>query len=125
MTARTPRPGEVCRGLLAALDASEGRRKRRARDTSADAIGLAIKRTILDAAVADDPDPDAFEAWLLRRCLDAPSDVSVGAMRAMAREVLADWRLAAEAAPFASWLAAGAPSDDRDGDPSARNVSAV
>ena len=47
------RPSDVCRGLLAALDVSEGRRKRRARDTAADAIGLGIKRTLLDAAVHD------------------------------------------------------------------------
>src|SRR2546422_5226163 len=38
------RPGEICRELLAALDASEGRRRRRKRDTTPDAIGLTIKR---------------------------------------------------------------------------------
>lgn len=125
MTARALRPAEVCRGLLAALDASEGRRKRRVRDTTADAIGLGIKRAILEAASRDDPEPGAFEPWLLAQCLDAPADVSIGAMRAMAREVLAEWRLAAASGDFASWLEAGAPSDDRASDPPSRDVSAV
>jgi hypothetical protein len=113
LTPRAPRPADVCRGLLAALDASEGRRKRRMRDTTADAIGLGLKRAILDAATRDDPDPEAFEAWLLARCLEAPADVSIGAMRAMAREVLAEWRLAVASSGFAAWLDEGAPSDDR------------
>lgn len=125
MTTPAVRPADVCRGLLAALDASEGRRKRRVRDTTADAIGLGIKRAILEAASRDDPGPEAFEAWLLTRCLEAPADVSVGAMRAMAREVLTEWRLAAASVDFASWLEAGAPSDDRASDPPSRDVSAV
>jgi hypothetical protein len=41
------RPAEFCRQLLATLDVSEGRRKRRKRDTTPDAIGLAIKRDLL------------------------------------------------------------------------------
>jgi hypothetical protein len=51
------RPAEVCRALLAALDASEGRRRRRKRDTTPDAIGLAIKRCLLEQAVREDPAP--------------------------------------------------------------------
>jgi hypothetical protein len=119
------RPADVCRGLLAALDASDGRRKKRVRDTTADAIGIGIKRSILEAAVRDDPAPDAFEGWLLEQCLAAPVDVGVGAMRAMALEVLHEWRLAAASDDFAAWLAAGAPSDDRSGEPPRRDVSAV
>ena len=103
------RPAHVCRGLLSALDVSEGRRKQRARDTAADAIGLGIKRGLLEAAVRDDPDPIAFEAWLLCRCFDAAADVSVGAARAMAREIFGEWQLAATSADFTAWLAAGAP----------------
>ena len=38
------RPAEVCSQLLRALDASEGRRRRRKRDTTPDAIGLELKR---------------------------------------------------------------------------------
>jgi hypothetical protein len=111
----------VCRGLLAALEASEGRRKRRARDTTADAIGIRIKQAVLEAAVRDDPEPERFEGWLLERCLTAPADVGVGAMRAMALEVLQEWKLAAASDDFAGWLAAGAPSDDRSGQPPRRD----
>lgn len=88
------RPAAFCGALLSALDASDGRRRRRKRDTTPDAIGLGIKRALLEAAVADDPAPDAFEGWLLERCLAAADDVSVGAVRMMAIDVLAEWRLA-------------------------------
>jgi hypothetical protein len=106
------RPAEVCRGLLAALDAAEGRRKRRRRDTTPDAIGLGIKRTLLDAAVRDDPDPDAFEGWLFARILDGTATDSAGAVRAMALEILLEWRLTGSVGAFQRWLASGAPSDD-------------
>lgn len=115
----------MCRGLLAALEASEGRRKRRARDTTPDAIGLAIKQSILEAAVREDPAPDAFEGWLVEQCLAAPADVGVGAMRAMALEVLQEWTLAAASDGFAGWLAAGAPSDDRSGEPPRRDPTSI
>src|SRR5437016_12597710 len=77
------RPAVVCAELLAALDASEGRRRRRKRDTTPDAIGLTIKRDLLERAVAADPEPDAFEAWLHEQCLAAGG--SEGGVRAMAR----------------------------------------
>ena len=82
------RPAVVCAELLAALDASEGRRRRRKRDTTPDAIGLTMKRELLERAVAADPDPDRFE----------------------------EWRLAQEATAFGEWLARGAPSDDARSD---------
>jgi hypothetical protein len=107
------RPAAVCADLLAALDASEGRRKSRKRDQTADAIGLSIKRGVLQDAVAADPAPDAFEAWLLARCLAADGEVGVGAVRAIALEVLGEWRLAQASPAFEAWLAQGAPSDDR------------
>jgi hypothetical protein len=111
------RPAHVCRGLLAALDAAEGRRRRRQRDTTADAIGLAIKRELLEGVVADDPEPAAFEAWLFERCLDAATNgPSFGAARAMALDILAEWRLAGAAPDFGDWLERGAPSDDADAD---------
>jgi hypothetical protein len=106
------RPAALCQGLLAALEAAEGRRRRRERDTRPDAIGLAVKRRLLADAVAADPDPAEFEAWLLRHCRAAP-EASPGAIRAMAMEVWAEWRLAARAPAFQAWLEAGAPSDDR------------
>ena len=104
------RPGEICRELLAALDASEGRRRRRKRDTTPDAIGLTIKRDLLERAVAADPEPDAFEAWLHEQCLAAGG--SEGGVRAMALSIFEEWRLAHDADAFRDWLARGAPSDD-------------
>lgn len=109
---RPPRPAAICRGLLAALDASEGRRRRRQRDTTPDVLGLAIKREILERAVREDPDPEAFEGWLLA-CSLAAERAGPGGTRAMALEILAEWRLAAASREFAAWLDAGAPSDDR------------
>src|SRR6266571_178551 len=77
--------------LLMALDASGGRRRRK-RDTNPDAIGMAIKRRLLEETVRDDPAPDAFEGWLLERCLSG--EPASGPVRAMALEVLAEWRSA-------------------------------
>ncbi|MDP9365960.1 MAG: hypothetical protein M3Q10_17365 [Chloroflexota bacterium] len=108
--AAAPRPGEVCRRLLGAMEGSEGRRKRRKRDTTPDAIGLGIKRDLLERATLDDPAPEEFEGWLLEQCLAAGP--LAGATRAMALEVLDEWRLANVAPGFAGWLEAGAPSDD-------------
>jgi hypothetical protein len=107
------RPAEFSRGLLAALEASEGRRRRRQRDTTPDAIGLGIKRMLLEGAVADDPEPAEFEAWLVEHCLLAADTVSVGGARAMALEIFDEWRLAACSPEFSAWLARGAISDDR------------
>jgi hypothetical protein len=109
----TARPATICRELLAALEASEGRRRRRKRDTTPDAIGLRIKRSLLESAIADDPEPSAFEGWLLEHCLSAGGEA--GAMRAMALDVLAEWRLAGSVPEFGAWLDQGAPSDDVGG----------
>jgi hypothetical protein len=106
------RPAAVCRALLAALEASEGRRRQRKRDQTPDAIGLSIKRALLEAAVREDPAPDAFEAWLLERSLADAGGPSVGAIRAMAIDVLFGWRLARSLPSFSDWLGQGAPSDD-------------
>jgi len=104
------RPAVVCAELLAALDASEGRRRRRKRDTTPDAIGLTIKRDLLERAVAADPAPERFEEWLYEQCLAAgPSE---GGVRAMALSIFEEWRLAQDATAFGDWLERGAPSDD-------------
>jgi len=108
----SPRPADLCLELLTALAASDGRRRRRTRDTTPDRIGLGIKRTLLEAAITDDPAPDAFEGWLLERCLESPTAVSTGATRAMAMEILAEWRLVAADPAFRTWLDGGARSDD-------------
>jgi hypothetical protein len=107
------RPAQLCRELLAALDVAEGRRRRRKRDTTPDAIGIGIKRELLEAALREDPDPDAFEGWLLERCLGAAGTHSTGGVRAMALEVLHEWQLARSLGAFDQWLAGGAPSEDR------------
>jgi hypothetical protein len=105
-----PRPADFCRQLLAALDASEGRRGRRKRDTTPDAIGMSVKRRLLEDAVGSDPASERFEAWLMERCLR--SDEASGAARAMAREIFEEWRLAAASPSLREWLDRGAPSDD-------------
>lgn len=110
MTNDRPRPAEVCRELLSALEASEGRRKRRKRDTTPDAIGLALKRDLLERAIAADPEPEAFEGWLLDQCRAVGEHD--GGVRAMALSIYEEWRLANDEASFRGWLAQGAPSDD-------------
>jgi hypothetical protein len=116
MSEPPPRPAGVCAALLAALDAADGRSRRRKRDQTPDRIGLGIKRELLERAVAADPEPDAFEAWLFEHCLAASADVSPGAVRAMAQDVWLEWRLARASPSFQAWLARGAPSDDAGGD---------
>ena len=107
------RPAEICRALLAALEATEGRRRSRKRDQTPDAIGLAIKRDLLQRAVQDDPNPEAFEAWLLQ-CALACAPESAGAVSAMARAIFDEWRLAHSLHDFKNWLDEGAPSADAD-----------
>jgi hypothetical protein len=112
----TLRPGRVCAALLAALDASEGRSRNRKRDQTPDSIGLAIRRDLLESAARDDPEPEAFEQWLLDR---VEASTAPGAACAIARAVLDEWRLAHRMASFAAWLEQGAPSEDAWGGPRA------
>jgi hypothetical protein len=106
------RPADVCRALLAALEASEGRRRQRKRDQTPDAFGLALKRDLLRQAVQDDPRPEAFEEWLLNYPLTCKARELVGPSFAMARAVFEEWRLAHASGEFRLWLEKGAPSDD-------------
>jgi hypothetical protein len=105
------RPGDLCRALLAALEASEGRRRRRKRDQTPDAIGLSIKRELLEQVVKENPGPEAFEEWLMNYCSRSDA-IAAGSVSAMARSVYDEWRLAQSMDDFKLWLDRGAPSDD-------------
>jgi hypothetical protein len=106
-------PVELCSGLLNALDASEGRRRRRSRNTTADSIGLAIQRELLEEAVREEPPAEEFERWLQERCV--AQGESDGAHRAMALLIWHEWQLASRAEDVSAWLRSGARSDDREG----------
>ena len=110
----TLRPSEFARKLLRALDASEGRRKRRKRDQTPDRIGLDLRRELLERAAAEDPAPDEFEAWLLSQALNAPAS---GPVRAMCIQIMDEYRFAQRDPSFRGWLDEGAPSDDASADP--------
>ena len=106
------RPADVCRALLAALEASEGRRRSRKRDQTPDALGLALKRDLLQRAVQEEPPADAFEEWLLAYPSTCQQPGLAGPALAMARAVFEEWRLAHRLGEFRLWLEQGAPSDD-------------
>jgi hypothetical protein len=106
-------PQAVCQALLAALAAADGRRKKRKRNTTPDSIGMAIKRELLERAARDAPAAADFEGWLAQQCEDM-ADRGLGAVRAMARDVLDEWRMAEAAPSFREWLARGAPSADSE-----------
>ena len=106
------RPADICKALLAALDAADGRRRSRKRDQTPDMIGLSIKRVLLERAVQEDPNPEAFDEWLLNYPARYAESDSAGAVSAMARAVLEEWRLAHSLPEFRVWLEQGAPSDD-------------
>lgn len=111
-TSNCVRPAHVCRALLAALKAAEGRRTQRKRDQTPDGIGLTAKRELLECAVREDPAPDAFEEWLVGYVQAQAGTQPCGTTSAMARAVFEEWRLAHSMREFASWLGGGAPSDD-------------
>lgn len=106
------RPADLCRALLEALEASEGRRRKRKRDQTPDAFGLAVKRALLQRVVEDDPQPEAFEEWLLNYPQTCKAPELAGPAFAMARAVFEEWRLAHALGEFRLWLERGAPSDD-------------
>ncbi len=106
-----PRPSTVCRWLLEGVGASEGARSRRKRNTTPDALGLGIKRDLLQRAVTDDPDSGSFERWLMDRVLEA-GDAS-GGVRAVALEIFYEWQAVLALPEFRAWLDAGAPVMDR------------
>ncbi|MDB5903668.1 MAG: uncharacterized protein JWM26_2546 [Betaproteobacteria bacterium] len=116
-TATLLRPADVCRCLLGALDAADGRMKSRKRDQRPDAIGLKARRQLLIHAIEEDPEPGLFEGWLLEYARRDEAAIGTGAMAAMARAVMDEWRLAHSMPAFAVWLERGAPSDDASAEP--------
>jgi hypothetical protein len=112
----TLRPADVCRALLSALDAAEGRRRTRKRDQTADAFGLAVKRDLLRRAIDAAPPAEAFEGWLLQYPASCESPELAGPAQAMARAVFEEWRLAHTLGEFRHWLQEGAPSADASKD---------
>jgi hypothetical protein len=106
------RPADVCRALLTALEAAEGRRRKRKRDQTPDAFGLGIKRDLLRRAVDEDPAAEAFEAWLLEYPATCGAPEFEGPAMAMARAVFEEWQLAHALGDFRLWLERGAPSED-------------
>jgi hypothetical protein len=107
----TLRPARVCKCLLAALNASDSRSRARKRDQTPDSIGLALRRELLEQAAREDPEPHAFDQWLLDH---VEASTAPGAVRAIALAVLDEWHLAHQMPSFAVWLEHGAPSDDAD-----------
>ena len=105
------RPGAFCRFLLKALEAAESQTRRRKRDQSPDRVGLGIKRELLEQAVGADPEPEAFEDWLMEQIVLAPH---AGSVRAMCEQIFLEYRMAARQPDLAAWLASGAPSDDAE-----------
>jgi hypothetical protein len=105
------RPGEFCRWALTAQASAEGLRRRRKRDQRPDLVGLEIKSDLLALAAEEDPEPDAFESWLMGRVVAAPAS---GPVRAMSLQILAEYRLASLDPALGAWLRAGAPSDDAE-----------
>jgi len=70
-----------------------------------------------DSRGHDNPGPEIFEAWLLDYIEKKESRHSPGAVSAMARTVLDEWRLAHSMNDFKAWLDSGAPSDDASAGP--------
>jgi hypothetical protein len=108
-TTTTLRPADFARGQLQALEASEGRSRRRKRDQTPDRIGMDLKRALLRRAVEDDPASEDLEGWLLQQALAAPVS---GPVRAMSMEILTEYRMAQLDPEYGAWLRSGAPSAD-------------
>jgi len=109
------RPAGVCEWLLTSIDVAEGRRRRRARNTSPDNIGLNLKLQVLRDCIADDPEPSELEAWLTARTL-RPGEAG-GPLRAVCSDILFEWSTALQDPYYRDWLLAGTGDDDADSEP--------
>src|SRR5262245_55154747 len=97
------RPRDFALLLLASGDVLP---RQRARDQQADRAGLELKRRVLDAVAALDPEPEDMEAALLSivEDLGAPT----GPTRSVALMVLEEWRTAAATPNWTEFLLAEA-----------------
>jgi hypothetical protein len=91
------RPHDFAVLLLASADVAP---RQRARDQQADRTGLDIRRRVLDALVALDPEPDEMEAALL--AIVEELGPPTGPTRAIALALFEEWQ-AASVTP--GWLA--------------------
>ena len=74
--------------------------RQRARDQQADRAGLELKRRVLDALMAMDPEPEEMEAALMK--IVEEMEPPTGPTRAIALTLLDEWHMA-NATP--EWLA--------------------
>ena len=116
-------PAEFCR-LLKLVDREP---PRMSRDLEPDIIGIGIKQQILDALIADPPEPEQFEAVLLERA--ATLDLAPGAARGICSDIVLEWEMARRAPEFMPWLRREAENprgprrrrrEERDGEPAWR-----
>ncbi|MBV8085448.1 MAG: type III secretion fhipep protein [Chloroflexi bacterium] len=105
------RPAAVCELLLNSIAVAEGRRKRRPRNTTPDNIGLNLKLQVLDECIAADPEPGAFEDWLLSRSLEADAS---GPLRAVCADILFEWQTVRALPDYRDWLLAEPEADLAD-----------
>jgi hypothetical protein len=75
--------------------------RKRARDQQADRMGMDLKRQLLDAVAARDPEPEELEEVLMEL---AAQQTPAGPMRAIAGAVLEEWRMAAETPGWVEFL---------------------
>ena len=83
------RPRDFALLLLSSGDVTP---RQRARDQQADVAGLDLKRRVLNALVARDPEPGEMEATLL--AIVEELGEPTGPARAIARGLLEEWRVA-------------------------------
>jgi hypothetical protein len=93
------RPRDFALLLLASGDL---RPRRRARDQQADRAGLDLKRRLLEAVAALDPEPEDLEAALLAVVDDFGPPT--GPTRSAALALLEDWRAAAATPGWTEFL---------------------
>ena len=93
------RPRDFALLLLASGDMAP---RQRARDQQADRAGLEVKRRVLDALIAHDPEPDELEAALLTIVEDLGPPT--GPTRAIALGLFEEWRVAAASPEWMSHL---------------------